>query len=401
MALNTIEEALAELRAGRQVLVVDDEDRENEGDLVMASELATPAAVNFMMKEGRGLVCAAVDGETARRLKLDPQSAENTSRLRTAFLVSVDASSVSTGESAHDRALTIRALADPRTRAEDLLRPGHVHPIQAADGGVMRRAGHTEAAVDLARLAGLKPAGLICPIVAEDGQMARMPALQAFAKTHGMRIITIADLIRYRRQREKLVERVEIVEFPTRLGAFMLHLYRNTLDGTHHIALVKGALDPGTPALVRMHSECLTGDIFHSLRCECGEQLDAALARIEAEGRGVLCYMRNHEGRGIGLENKLKAYKLQEQGQDTVQANRSLGFPADLRDYGDGAQILLDLGVRKIRLLTNNPKKVVGLEGYGLEIVERLPIEIAANDRNRAYLAAKRDKLGHLFQSLP
>jgi len=399
--LNTIEEALAELRAGRQTIVVDDEDRENEGDLVMAAEKATPAAVNFMMKEGRGLICVPLTADRAEALRLGLQVEDNTSRHGTAFTVSVDAASTSTGVSAHDRSLTIRALADPAAKPQDLLRPGHIFPLYAAGGGVLRRAGHTEATVDLVRLAGLTPVGVLCEVVSEDGTMARLPALTEFAKRHGLKIVSIADLIRYRRSREKLVERVVDVDFPTRAGEFRLYLYRNVLDNVHHLALVKGTLSPEVPALVRMHSECLTGDIFHSLRCDCGEQLEGALEAIEASGCGVLCYMRHHEGRGIGLPNKLKAYKLQEQGFDTVEANRELGFAADLRDYGDGAQMLLDLGVRRIRQLTNNPKKIVGLEGYGLEIVERVPIEVKANRANERYLKAKRDKLGHLFQHLP
>ena len=398
---NTVDEALADIAAGRQVVVVDDEDRENEGDLVMAAEKATPEAVNFMMREGRGLICVAVTQGRADAMKLEAQSQSNTSRHGTAFLVSVDASTTSTGVSAHDRTLTIRTLADHRAGQEDLLRPGHVFPIDAAEGAVLRRAGHTEANVDLARMAGLEPVGVLCEIVAEDGTMARLPRLTEFAAGHGLKIISIADLIRYRRRRERLVERVTEIDFPTRFGEFRLHLYRNLLDGTHHVALVKGVMDPEVPALVRMHSECLTGDLFHSLRCECGEQLEGALGQIEAAGRGVVCYMRRHEGRGIGLANKLRAYALQEKGLDTVEANRALGFPADIRDYGDGAQILRDLGVRRLRLLTNNPKKVIGLEGYGLEIVERIPIEVAANPRNERYLQTKRDKLGHLFRSLP
>ncbi len=398
---DTIEQALEDLRAGKMVIVVDDEDRENEGDLILPAEKATPAAVNFMMKEARGMICVAMDRATAERLKLEPQAADNTSHHHTALLVSVDAASTSTGVSAHERALTIRALADPRSRPDDLVRPGHMFPMQAVDGGVLVRAGHTEAAVDLARMAGCTPAGVTCEIVEEDGTMARMPQLTAYARQHDLRIITIADLIRYRRHREKLVERVTEVDFPTRFGDFQLVLYRNIFENTHHVALVKGAMDPAVPILVRMHSECLTGDLFHSLRCDCGEQLEASLAQIEAAGRGVLVYMRKHEGRGIGLANKLKAYALQERGLDTVEANQKLGFPADLRKYGEGAQILMDLGIRKLRLLTNNPKKVVGLEGYDLTIVERVPIEVAANPNNERYLKAKRDKLGHLFESLP
>jgi len=398
---DSIEHALTDLREGKMIIVVDDEDRENEGDLILPADKATPAAVNFMMKEARGMICVAMDRSIADRLKLDPQAPENTSHHHTALLVSVDAASTSTGVSAHERALTIRALADPRSRPEDLVRPGHMFPMQAVDGGVLVRAGHTEAAVDLARMAGCAPAGVTCEIVSEDGTMSRMPQLIEYGKRHVLRIITIADLIRYRRHREKLVERVTEVEFPTRFGEFRLHLYRNIFENTHHVALVKGAMDPAVPILVRMHSECLTGDLFHSLRCDCGEQLEASLNQIEAAGRGVLVYMRKHEGRGIGLANKLKAYALQEKGMDTVEANQKLGFPADLRKYGEGAQILLDLGIRKVRLLTNNPKKVVGLEGYDLTIVERVPIEVASNPKNERYLKAKRDKLGHLFESLP
>lgn len=399
--LNTVEEVLSEIAGGRMVIVVDDEDRENEGDLVLAADKATPAAINFMMKDGRGLICVAMARSHVTRLGLEPQAPDNTARYGTAFLVSVDGASTSTGVSAHDRALTIRTLADPRTRPEDLLRPGHILPIQAEEGGVLRRAGHTEAVVDLARLAGCSPAGVTCEIVSEDGTMARLPQLLEFARAHGLKIMSISDLIRYRRHREKLVERVREVDFPTRFGNFRLHLYRNVLDNTHHVALVKGTMDPETPVLVRMHSECLTGDLFHSLRCECGEQLEGALAQIEEEGRGALCYMRKHEGRGIGLANKIKAYALQETGLDTVEANRQLGFAPDLRDYGDGAQILMDLGIRKLRLLTNNPKKVIGLEGYGLSIVERVPIQIKPNPYNERYLKAKKEKLGHLFESLP
>lgn len=399
--MNSIEEALADLAAGRMVVVVDDEDRENEGDLVLAAEKVTPAAVNFMMKDGRGLICVAVTPDHAARLGLEPQASGNTARYGTAFLVSVDGASTSTGVSAHDRALTIRALADKRTQPQDLLRPGHILPLQAEQGGVLRRAGHTEAVVDLARLAGCAPVGVTCEIVSEDGTMARLPQLLEFSRKHGLKIVSIEELIRYRRHREKLVERVADVDFPTRFGSFRLHLYRNVLDNTHHLALVKGKMDIDTPVLVRMHSECLTGDLFHSLRCECGEQLEGALAQIEQEGRGALCYMRKHEGRGIGLANKIRAYALQESGVDTVEANRRLGFAPDLRDYGDGAQMLMDLGIRKLRLLTNNPKKVIGLEGYALTIVERVPIQIKANPHNERYLKAKQEKLGHIFDSLP
>jgi 3,4-dihydroxy 2-butanone 4-phosphate synthase/GTP cyclohydrolase II len=399
--LNTIEEALGDIAAGRMVIVVDDEDRENEGDLVMAAAKATPEAVNFMLKEGRGLVCVPLTRDTAERLNLKPQAPANTARLGTAFLVSVDSASAGTGVSAHDRSLTIRALAGPDTKAEDLLRPGHIFPLQAVDGGVLRRAGHTEATVDLARLAGSAPVGVLCEIVAEDGTMARLPRLKEFAAEHGLKIVSIADLIKFRRTREKLVERMADADLPTRFGEFHLHVFRNVMDNAHHVALVKGNLADGAPVLVRMHSECLTGDIFHSLRCDCGEQLEGALEMIESQGRGALLYMRRHEGRGIGLANKIKAYELQEKGYDTVDANLKLGFPADLRDYGIGAQILMDLGIRKIRLLTNNPKKVVGLDGYGLEIVERIPVTVKPNPANRRYLETKRERMGHLFDALP
>ncbi len=395
--LSTIEEALAELRKGRHIIVVDDEDRENEGDLILAAEKATPAAVNFMMVEGRGIICVAMASTALERLDLEPQARDNTSRHGTAYMISVDAASTSTGVSAHDRALTIRTLADPNARPDDLLRPGHIMPLRAGEGGVLRRAGHTEAAVDLARMAGMEPAGATCEIVNLDGTMSRMPQLEKFASAHGIVMITIADLIRYRLAREKLVERTAEVDLPTRFGQFRLYLYRNLLEGTHHLALVKGNLDPAVPVLVRVHSECLTGDVFHCLRCDCGEQLEWALGKIEQEGTGVLVYMLNHEGRGIGLANKVRAYSLQEKGLDTVEANRELGFPDDLRDYGQGAQILADLGVRRMRFMTNNPRKVVGLEAYGLSIEEMVPVQIKPNPLNKNYLKTKRDKLGHIL----
>jgi len=400
MGQTTIEEALEELRAGRMIIVVDDEDRENEGDLVMAAEKATPEAINFMTRHGRGLICAALTGERLEvlRIPLMVPLDGNICRFQTAFTVSVDARhGTTTGISAYDRAVTIRALADPDTRPEDLAMPGHIFPLRAREGGVLVRAGHTEAAVDLARLAGLTPAGIICEILAEDGRMARLPQLEAFATTHGLRIISIADLIAYRRRQEKLVRCAAQACLPTRHGEFTALAYEDVITGMHHLALVMGHVADGRPVLVRAHSECLTGEVFGSLRCDCGPQLERAMELIGTEGRGVVLYMRQ-EGRGIGLCNKLRAYALQEQGLDTVEANERLGFPADLRDYGIGAQILADLGLRELRLLTNNPRKVVGLEGYGLRVVERIPLVIPPTAENRAYLWAKQEKLGHLLE---
>lgn len=399
MPFNTIEEALEDIRSGKMIVVVDDEDRENEGDLLMAAEKITPEAINFMAMYGRGLICVPLTSERIQSLQLEPMVTQNTDPHGTAFTVSVDAISSSTGISAFERADTVKILADPKSTAKDLRRPGHVFPLRARDGGVLVRAGHTEGAVDLARYAGLEPAGVICEIMNEDGTMARVPHLLEFVKKHNLKIITIKDLIRYRRRTEKLVELVESINLPTDFGDFRAIGYRSLLDNQEHLALVKGIVANDEPVLVRVHSECLTGDVFHSRRCDCGEQLAAAMERIEQEGRGVLLYMRQ-EGRGIGLLNKLKAYKLQEEGIDTVEANLALGFPPDLRDYGVGAQILVDLGIKKVRLMTNNPRKIVGLEGYGLEVIERIPVEIAPKPENENYLATKKLKLGHYLTGL-
>jgi 3,4-dihydroxy 2-butanone 4-phosphate synthase/GTP cyclohydrolase II len=397
----TVEEGIDEIRRGRMLLVVDDEDRENEGDLVMAAERVTPEAVNFMAKQGRGLICVPMLGERLDDLQISMMVRDNTAPLGTAFTVTVDARrGVTTGTSAYDRAVTIRTLADPDTRVEDLTRPGHIFPLRAMPGGVLRRAGHTEAAVDLARLAGLEPAGVICEVLDEDGGMARLPQLQALARAHGLKIITIKGLIEYRIQKEKLVRRAASTRLPTEYGEFGVIAYETTVDDRVPLALVLGQVAGDEPVLVRVHSECLTGDVFGSRRCDCGSQLNKALAIIEREGRGVLVYMRQ-EGRGIGLLNKLRAYELQDQGKDTVEANTALGFQADLRHYGIGAQILLDLGVKNLRILTNNPKKIVGIEGYGLHVVERLPIEIPATEENLRYLSTKRRKMGHFLSSLP
>ncbi len=396
--LNTVEEAIAEIAAGRMVIVVDDEHRENEGDLVMAAEKVTPEAINFMARYGRGLICLPMTAERLRELGIPPLTGFGGDKHGTAFTVSIDArEGTTTGISAADRARTIRVAVDPATKPEDLVKPGHVFPLQAKEGGVLRRPGHTEAAVDLARLAGLYPAGVICEILNEDGTMARLPQLVEFAARHGLKIITIADLIRYRRQRERLVRRVARVRFPTRHGDFDLLAYEDLITGETHVALVKGEVAGEEPVLVRVHSECLTGDVFGSRRCDCGEQLDRALELIQAEGRGVLVYMRQQEGRGIGLRDKLRAYELQENGYDTVDANLALGLPVDARDYGTGAQILADLGLHRIRLLTNNPRKYAALAGYGLEIVERVPLRVEPNPDNARYLEAKRSRLGHLL----
>ena len=395
---DAIEDVLRDLRAGKMIIVTDDEDRENEGDLVMAAEKVSPEAVNFIVTHARGRLCVPITEERATALGLERMVGDNREAHKTDFTVTVDAAQgITTGISAADRARTISVIADPESRAIDLVKPGHVDPLRAKDGGVLRRAGHTEASVDLARLAGLQPAAVICEIMNPDGTMARLPELIAFKKKHRLRIISIAMLIAHRRKSERLIEAEQIVKMPTQYGEFELHLYRSLVDGTHHVALVKGKISPNRPTLVRVHSECLTGDIFGSLRCDCGPQLHRALQQIERAGNGVLLYMRQHEGRGIGLPAKIHAYKLQEQGLDTVEANLRLGFPAELRDYGVGAQILCDLGVKKMRFLTNNPKKVVGLEGYGLKIVELVPIKADSNPHNERYLETKRLKMGHIL----
>jgi len=395
--IDSIDSVLRDIRAGKPVIVVDDAERENEGDLILAAEKATAESINFMMRFGRGLICAPITNERATRLGLNRMVLDNRESFKTDFTVSVDATHhITTGISAEDRAKTIRLLANPKSEPGDLVQPGHIFPLRAKAGGVLQRSGHTEAAVDLARLAGLDPSGVLCEIVKDDGTMARLPDLLAFKKKHKLKLCTILDLIEYRRKGEKLIELEQRVKLPTDYGTFDLLLYRATMNQEHHLALVKGDVSDGKPVLVRVHSECLTGDVFGSRRCDCGSQLHTALKQIEKAGRGVLLYMRQ-EGRGIGLAAKIHAYKLQEEGFDTVQANIKLGFPSDLREYGLGAQILSDLGVKQLRLLTNNPKKVVGLAGYGLQIVETVPIRVEANAHNKEYLSTKRTKMGHLI----
>ncbi len=398
MPFTDIENAIAAIERGEFVIVVDDADRENEGDLIMAAEKVTPEAMAFMIRHTSGVICLPLEGDRCDALQLPLMVANNTEAQRTAFTVSVDArSGTSTGISAADRATTVHALIDPATRPDDLARPGHIFPLRYREGGVLKRAGHTEAAVDLARMAGAYPSGVLSEITNDDGTMARMPELERFAAEHGLQLISIADLIRYRRHREKLVRRVSEARIPTRHGDFTAYVFESLLDGVEHLAFVRGDISGNDDVLVRVHSECLTGDVFGSLRCDCGVQLDNALERVANEGRGVVVYLRGHEGRGIGLGHKLRAYTLQDEGRDTVEANVELGFPADSREYGIGSQILVDLGVSTMRLMTNNPSKYGGLEGYGLEIVERVPLHVEPNEENISYLRAKQEKMGHLL----
>jgi 3,4-dihydroxy 2-butanone 4-phosphate synthase/GTP cyclohydrolase II len=398
MPTSTVEEALEELKQGRMIILVDDEDRENEGDLTMAAEFVTPEAINFMAKYGRGLVCLALESQIADNLELPMMVRDNTSKFGTGFTISIEAKrGVTTGISAADRAITIRTAIADNARAEDLARPGHVFPLRAREGGVLVRTGQTEGSVDLCKIAGLRPGAVICEVMNDDGTMSRRPQLEAFAKEHGLKICTIADLIAYRIKTETLVREVVRAQLPTSYGDFQLIGFENDIDHKEHVALVRGEINPEEPVLVRVHSECLTGDVLHSLRCDCGDQLHAAMEMIEKEGKGVIVYMRQ-EGRGIGLINKLKAYHLQDRGRDTVEANVELGFEPDLRDYGIGAQILVSLGVRKMKMMTNNPKKIIGLDGYALEVTERVPIEIPPTDENKKYLQTKKEKMGHILE---
>ncbi len=395
----TVEQAIKSVKAGKLIIIVDDEDRENEGDLMVAAEKANPEIINFMTKHGRGLICMPLPKERLKELHLPLMVRDNTAPYQTAFTVSIDArEGVTTGISAHDRAQTILVAMDPKTQPSDLTRPGHIFPLEARDGGVLERAGQTEASVDIARLAGLKPAGVICEIMDEDGTMARMPQLEEFSRIHNIPILAIADLIKYRMKHERLVKKIEEASMPTKFGDFKIMIFEDIINKEHHVALVKGDIKKDEATLVRAHSQCLTGDTFGSIRCDCGEQLHQAMQMVNKEGKGVILYMLNHEGRGIGFTNKIKAYAIQDNGADTVEANKKLGFKADQRDYGIGAQILVALGANKLRLITNNPRKFVGLSGYGLEIVDRVPLEVPPNKNNIKYLKTKKEKMGHILE---